>query len=88
MLISQNDEKILLHQIQLFDNDKQNIKMPDDSSPYSYSSKISPGINKLENLTKQLALDPKKSNIMNPKILESWINETLLEVERQDIKGI
>lgn len=42
------------------------------------------GIEKLLRVKKRLELNPKKANILDPKILESWINETLIEVERLD----
>jgi hypothetical protein len=46
------------------------------------------GIEKLSRITKDLRLNPKTNNIMDPKILESWINETLIEVERLDSRSI
>jgi len=39
-------------------------------------------VEKLEKVTKDLELNPKEKNVANPKVLEAWVNETLLEVER------
>lgn len=46
------------------------------------------GIQKLQEIGQSLGLDPKKENILDPKVLEKWINETLLEVERGEAKSI
>ena len=93
-IVFQNDniglqnEKTLLQQVQLFDNNDDTKTFDPNITQDMNPQKIGGGVNKLDNLTKELALDAKKVNIMNPKILESWINETLLEVERQDLKSI
>ena len=58
----------------------------ENSSKISEKKPIRKGIQKLEEIGKALGLDPKK-NILNPKVLEKWINETLLEVERGENKS-
>lgn len=46
------------------------------------------GTDRLKMIQKDLTLNVRNKNIMDPKILETWINETLVEVERLDQRGI
>jgi hypothetical protein len=46
------------------------------------------GTGRLLLIQKDLSLNVKTKNIMDPKVLEEWANETLIEVERLDNRSI
>lgn len=41
-------------------------------------------VEKLDRMNKNLELNAKEKDVSNPKVLEAWVNETLLEVERAE----